>query len=468
MGSRKIFFRADASSAIGYGHFIRTLALADMLKDDFDCTFFTVSPTPYQMSEMEKVCAWKALPQETAFRDFLEILQGDEIVVLDNYFYSTEYQQQVKNKGCMLVCIDDIHDKHYVADVVINHSLSNTDLFDVEPYTKLCLGFDYALLRRPFLEAIKQSHYQKQKTVIISICCGGSDYYDMTGKCIETLLKNYPSIFITAIVGDAYQPKKGKVINDRVRYLSRLSAQEMADLFLQSDWVICSASTTCIEALACGANVAAGWYVDNQADFYAEIVNKGLVYPLGHLEKDNEIHINLPHSQNNTLKLSVDIKSTIVKLFGELPDDEYLRDARKQDVDLIFEWANDSTVRSFSFNSEPIPYENHIKWFARLLDSDCAKMYIMIKDGVPVGQIRISIIGDEAEIGYSIAKESRGKGYGTRIVKLLESECRGNGSLKRLVARVKSVNELSSKIFVSNGYKQISCEDNVITFIKEL
>ena len=71
MGSRKIFFRADASSAIGYGHFIRTLALADMLKDDFDCTFFTVSPTPYQISEMEKVCAWKELPQETAFRYFL-------------------------------------------------------------------------------------------------------------------------------------------------------------------------------------------------------------------------------------------------------------------------------------------------------------------------------------------------------------------------------------------------------------
>ena len=37
---QKIYFRADASATIGYGHFIRTLALADMLKDDFDCTFF--------------------------------------------------------------------------------------------------------------------------------------------------------------------------------------------------------------------------------------------------------------------------------------------------------------------------------------------------------------------------------------------------------------------------------------------
>lgn len=47
---QKIYFRADASATIGYGHFIRTLALADMLKDDFDCTFFTCHPTSYQVS----------------------------------------------------------------------------------------------------------------------------------------------------------------------------------------------------------------------------------------------------------------------------------------------------------------------------------------------------------------------------------------------------------------------------------
>ena len=33
----------------------------------------------------------------------------------------------------------------------------------------------------------------------------------------------------------------------------------MADLFCDSDLVICSASSVCIEALACGAKVAAGW-----------------------------------------------------------------------------------------------------------------------------------------------------------------------------------------------------------------
>lgn len=78
-------------------------------------------------------------------------------MVLDNYFFTTDYQRAIKEKGCCLVCVDDMHDKHYVADVVINHGLTDESLFDVEPYTKLCLGFDWALLRHPFIEAVKNS-----------------------------------------------------------------------------------------------------------------------------------------------------------------------------------------------------------------------------------------------------------------------------------------------------------------------
>ena len=54
---RKIFFRADAGPEIGYGHYIRSLALADMLKQDFDCTMFTQTPTEYQLREAEPICS---------------------------------------------------------------------------------------------------------------------------------------------------------------------------------------------------------------------------------------------------------------------------------------------------------------------------------------------------------------------------------------------------------------------------
>ena len=84
---QKIFFRADADKQIGYGHFVRSLALADMIKEDFDCIFFTQSPTEYQKREIQKVCPLIELPSnDTKLVVFLNFLQGDEIVFLDNYF----------------------------------------------------------------------------------------------------------------------------------------------------------------------------------------------------------------------------------------------------------------------------------------------------------------------------------------------------------------------------------------------
>ena len=142
-----------------------------------------------QVDEMEKVCPFLALREETHYDDFLSHLQGDEIVVLDNYFFDTGYQRAIKGKGCRLVCIDDMHDKHYVADVVINHGLTDSALFDVESYTKLCLGFDWALLRKPFLEAARKKRVPMDRKGKVVVCFGGSDIHDVTGYFVNRTLR---------------------------------------------------------------------------------------------------------------------------------------------------------------------------------------------------------------------------------------------------------------------------------------
>ena len=260
---RKIFFRADAGPTIGYGHFIRTLALADMLKDDFDCVFFTQTPTEYQKKEAADVCSLVELPAtDSRLELFLDMLTGDEIVVLDNYFYTTDYQRRIKEKGCQLVCIDDMHNIHYVADLVINHGNASPEQFSKEPYTQLCLGLDYALLRRPFLEAARKN-IDKVKNGTderIAICFGGSDPLHLTEKALVELL-SIPAIqWIDVIVGTHFNAF-AQFEDSRIHFHQNISAQEVADIFTACDVAIVSTSSVCIEALACGAKVAAGWYV---------------------------------------------------------------------------------------------------------------------------------------------------------------------------------------------------------------
>ena len=126
---RKVLFRADASRKIGYGHFVRSLALADMLKDDFECIFYTQSPTSYQREQVSDVCQLVELPEDDSkFPLFLDVLSGNEIVVLDNFYYTLEYQQQIKEKGCKLVCMGG-PDRLYAADVILSQATTDPALF---------------------------------------------------------------------------------------------------------------------------------------------------------------------------------------------------------------------------------------------------------------------------------------------------------------------------------------------------
>lgn len=97
----------------------------------------------------------------------------------------------------------------------------------------------------------------------------------------------------------------------------------------------------------------------------------------------------------------------------------YLRDAVQEDADLLFHWANESTVRKNAFSSAEITYEEHIKWFDNMLVRKDAKQYIYMEDE-PVGQIRITVSGDTAEISYSICVEKRCMGYAKEMVGLLQ------------------------------------------------
>lgn len=311
---RKIYFRADAGKEIGYGHFIRTLALADMLKDDFDGVFVTQAPTDYQRAEVAKVCPLVELPATNEkFPMFLNMLRGDEIVVLDNYFYDTDYQRAIKTKGCKLVCIDDIHDKHYVADVVINHGLSDKTLFDVEPYTRLCLGLGWALLRRPFINPNNKNRAKLKKSWFISF--GGSDYNNLTAKYINIVTNQFPNATIYVVIGDAYEYANSLKKYSNIEVRKNLSANEMALCMSQCENAIVPSSTICFEALSQKCNVYSGYYVDNQKEIYSYLGSKKLIMPLGNLNRTTKLPNIAPTYVQNEF---INIRDKYSRLFSSL------------------------------------------------------------------------------------------------------------------------------------------------------
>lgn len=275
---KKIIFRADADSEIGYGHFIRSLALADMLKYNFDCYFATIHPTAYQLNEIAETCEYLSLPAgHDHFECFLSLLHGDEIVVLDNYFYNTDYQRKIRAKGCRLVCIDDMHDKHYVADVVINHTPGLfASMFSIEPYTRLYLGADYLLMRKPFREvcekAVKKSCNDAKA---VFVCFGGADEFKLTLQVAEILLE-HTNFRVNAVVGNSFSVSDDLLSDDRIVLYKNLSSTEMVDLIEKCCFAVVSASSVFFEVCCVRKPIISGYYVDNQIEVASFIEQEGL------------------------------------------------------------------------------------------------------------------------------------------------------------------------------------------------
>ena len=464
---RKICFRADAGAEIGYGHFIRTLALADMLKDDFDCVFYTQSPTDYQRKEAEKVCNLVALPaDDTRFQLFLDSLRGDEIVVLDNYFYTTDYQKAIKAKGCKLVCIDDMHDKHYVADAVINHGFATVTDFSIENYTLLYTGPNYALLRSSFLKPDESIEREENKWVV---CFGGSDQNNYTGEVIQILKQRNGVSQIVVVVGDGYQYLQ-QLKDAGVEVKQRLTAEEMAKLFRSSANVVCSASSVCYESLACGCTVYAGYYVENQKDFYENLKKRGHIIPLGDLHHV-DWRVLIENKQGQAEGLSVaQIRQNLRAVFYAL----VLRQINYVDLTdnesyKVWEVRNRPEIRKFMTNPEPFDYNSHIA-FINKLKTDPNKLFLAYFDGdALVGTINFVEIGidSSAERGLFVNPVCQGRGMAQVLEKLSEQEAKKRG-VRYLVAKVKNDNPSSLAFHKKVGYKLINTDDEYSFFKRNI
>ena len=101
-----------------------------------------------------------------------------------------------------------------------------------------------------------------------------------------------------------------------------------------------------------------------------------------------------------------------------------LRRAREGDCRMLWEWASDASVRAAAFSSAPIPWEDHVKWFARkLCDPNCFIFIGLDDENFPVGQVRFDMQSRyEAEIDVSISGNSRGAGYGSLLIDMAVKE----------------------------------------------
>jgi UDP-2,4-diacetamido-2,4,6-trideoxy-beta-L-altropyranose hydrolase len=400
------------------------MALAHMLKRSFDITFICSSiPESMQQEVVSDGFSLKMLTKES---DFFDLINNDTIIVLDGYTFGPDYQKQIKARGAKLVCIDDLHEKEFFADLIINHAPGITPQeYKVQPYTQFALGLEYALLRPAFLkQAEKQRTIRKIETVMI--CFGGSDFKNLTQTILHVVLEFSQFKKIIVITGAAYQTtdyfKKLLASDTRIDHRHALKEHQMVDAMLEADLAIVPSSSVLIEVLAAGCIAISGIYIENQKLVYEYFRNAGYIIDAGDFSY-RKIYDSISEVFGNRINQVKFIdgcsKIRVLKLFDQIQKEFLitLRRVTSSDLDLTFSWATNPEVRRFSFQQHTITKSEHTNWF--LKKSENANCYYSIVEYgcIPIGSVRFDIKDGEVMISYLLDPKYHRQGFGQLILK---------------------------------------------------
>ncbi len=445
-----IYFRADGDSERGLGHLVRCIALAQMLDRCFSITFCCIH-IPASLQEDIKNHGFQLQLIQTE-SGFLSLLSEKDIVVLDGYHFTTAFQQQIKQTGCKLACIDDLHELPFVADLIINYApgVQPADYIAAKE-TIFALGLEYVLLRKPFLlTALNNRQVKKSESVLI--CFGGSDVYNLTGRAFSVVKRFAQFKKIVLITGAVYsfisELEQSIKADSRAQHFHAIDGNDMCTQMTQTDLAIIPSSSIMLEAMAAGMMIAGSMYVDNQKIFYETLKQQNVFIDAADFSEE-AIHTAVEKALSENAPVAprlIDGKSPARLLHCFLHLHCRLRPAAAADALLFFNWANDSDVRMNAINQDAIIWESHVEWFEKKLASANTKVFVLEYLGHPAGQIRLDRDDDNNWlIDYSIDKTCRGFGLGRSIVMMAIKEMQGHA----LKAIVKESNPVSSNVFRS-------------------
>ena len=418
-----ILIRADGSTTLGMGHLYRSLALVQMLEGKYDVTFICKEITPdfaYILTKNN----YKLL-EINHEKQFLEQCDEEKIVIIDGHHFPSELYQKIKEKGAVIVCIDDLHDKNYTADIIINQApgIKSKD-YQASPFAYYGLGPEYALLREPFLKA---AQYKRKIGSISScfICFGGGDQLDLTLRTAKIATQFEQIKTISIVTGSAYQHidsiSEFAKTDSRIKLFHAIDEVEMAEIMTESDLAIVPCSTILLEVFAAGCIPVSGYYVENQKYFYQNFLARNAFIDAGNFSETG-IQQAFQKALNSENKLAEIIdgnsKKRIQKCFQLIDHLNSIKliSASESDTEITYKWAADPEVRKWSFSTNPIIFDEHQNWFSKKINDTNCVYYIAHLNDQAIGSIRFDIEDSIATISYLLDTAFHGQGLGQSLL----------------------------------------------------
>jgi UDP-2,4-diacetamido-2,4,6-trideoxy-beta-L-altropyranose hydrolase len=296
--STNIFFRANAYAAIGTGHVMRCLSLANAFAGKAVSTCFVGRIDDAVLQEWivrkghrlalldarddsDNAAAWphQAQPQ-----------QGDW-VVLDGYVFDMDDHAAIRETGARLLVIDDLPSlARYDADMILNQNFYASGVhYPCDGGTRLLLGPRFSLLRESFKRTDAQPVPACATRLLVSL--GGSDPAGVGLTIIAALERVADIAFEVRYIAGSSNPHL-----DSIQAAAARAAQaghhvevlpytdDMPGAMRWAQMALIAAGSTTLEAAYMGLPCLLTVLADNQQAVAEAMVAAGAAHSLGRAE----------------------------------------------------------------------------------------------------------------------------------------------------------------------------------------
>ena len=417
---KHFYFRVDSSREIGIGHLIRCLNFGRYLHSNNYHVTFIVRDLPgnsinlidkkfnkiiLKDKNILKKNKWLGVSKNEEVSDLTKILKkiGKCFLIIDHYGIDYTIQKKLKHKCKKLICINDIPNRKFFCDIVINPNLvskRSNNSYHKNKNTIYLEGLEYNFLPTDYQELRRRSLQQKNnKLKNILVYFGGSDSKNLTLNILNSISRNRYQI--TVIIHKNYRDYN-LILNKFSKYKNIKIINKftnIAKLMIYSDLLICSAGS--VNWLRCYFGVPAITILtaQNQKIIYTSLnkINACIGIKKNQIKNLNNIIID---KKNSFLKMSyvsrnILLESGLEKILGSIINDKNyhrnleLRNVNKNDINYLFKLENTKNVRVYFKNPKNINLSEHKKWFNKTLNLETSIIFIICLNKKNVGMLRV-------------------------------------------------------------------------------
>jgi len=476
-----LVIRADANAAMGAGHVMRCLALAQAWKaaggDARFCGRIESDPIRRRLA----AAGFEHLDPGASAGGTVAALRDQDPartwIVLDGYHFGPEWQTELAKAGFRVAVIDDgARLTSYTANVIVSPDHTEQESSYVTSASTLILaGPRFRQLRPGFAQAARPARVAADGvTVLVSF--GGADSANMTGAAILALARVLESrdriLVVLGSVNRHVAEVRLALGQIACGYELHCDVDDMAALYASADLAVSAAGGAAWEMAVAGLPAVLVAVAKNQLAGMEYLVRAGAAVGLGgpdglQGEAFADIVRSLSASPLRRMEMSGRGREacdgrgaarvcTILECLSDASDTAgfVLRSADSSDMEQIFRLANDATVRENSFSPQRIRLTEHSGWFKGRLASPGTAFFVLDLAGAVAALARFDQAEDVAEIDLAVHPAFRGRGLGTRILRESAPRAAARLGVPRLQAAVLESNTASRRCFLRAGFRE--------------